>query len=162
MTQPDRDLVWYFCDSASELGMRAAAMGDDSFGASNTPQQHWPTAKMCRAARRQRDIRDALHQLSGQLQSVLECTYEAQGLTVQERHAHDLAAPLIARVLMRMKEATPPQQKKLRNLIQNAPMLVQAAHDAFRIVYGTPDSSSRPAQRRARVERWMQQEGLRG
>lgn len=157
----DPALVWYFCDSAAELGMRAAPINGDGAAVTGWPEQRWPSQRMCNAARKWRAIRGALFQLSEQLQSVLECAYSAQGLTVQERFEHDLAAPLIAVALSRMRRATPADQRALRAFIERAPALLEAAHSAFHIAYGPPEPRSRPAARRARVQRWLDEEGLR-
>jgi len=155
--KPDPDLVWYFCDSASELGMRAAHISDDQLCGSNVPEQKWPTARMCKAVHRQREIKDALFQLSYQLQSVLECAYTPQGITVQQRHEHDLVAPLIARILVRMSGA--PADEK-RSMIATTQRLLDAGHAAFRIAYGQLPASSRRTAVRHRAERWMTEDGL--
>jgi hypothetical protein len=158
--KPDPDLVWYFCDSDSELGLRAQSISGDNNTHSNWPEQRWPSAKMCRAARKKTKIEAALYQLSHRLQWMLKCAYEAQGLTVQERHEHDLCAPLVARALLRMRGASEDDKKQLRALIFNAPRLLEAAHMAFRLAYGPLEPRSRPARRRARVQTWLQEEGL--
>lgn len=159
--KPDPDLVWYFCDSASELGMHAAAIGGDANCGSNVPEQNWPSKKMCKAAGRWRKIRDALFQLSATLQCVLECAYEAQGLSVQDRFEYDLSAPLVIKARARMKGASADDKKKLEALISNADMLLGAAHTAFRIAHGPAEPRGRPARRRFRVEKWLTEEGLR-
>jgi hypothetical protein len=156
----DPDLRWFYQDSQRELGLQASPIMPQ-IGASNVPEQHWPSAGMCRAARKQRDIRAALRQLSHRLQSILECAYGSREMTLQEKHKYDLAAPLIARVLTRMKMANKEEQKQLKALVQNLPRLLEAAHAAFRIAYGPPEPKSRRERVRRRVDRWMAEEGLR-
>jgi hypothetical protein len=159
-TRPDPDLVWYFCDSASELGMHAQALSDDGLTGGNWPEQRWPSARMCQAARRQREIREALRQLADNLQSVLECVYSAQGLTVQERFVHDLAAPLVARAISLARHASATDRLRLSAFVERAPVLLDAAHAAFRIAYGKPEPRSRPELRRQQVRRWLVEEGI--
>ena len=154
--EPLPDLVWFYTDSARELGFHASPMSAEPH--SNLPTQKWPSASQCRAAVRQRKIREALRQLSTQLQSVLECVYDSKMTSVDERHKYDMAAPLVARILTRMRLASKDDQKKLKILIQNTPILVASAHSAFLIAFGSEPPQSRRAQRQARVRAWREEE----
>ena len=158
--QADADLIWYFQDSARELGFRASPIGHEP--QSNVPTQNWPSASQCKAARRQTNVRRALRQLSSGLQSVLECAYEARPMTVENRHKYDLAAPLVERIFLRWRMTNPSKEdkKKLEALVLKTTELLEAAHTAFRIAYGPPESKSKPERRRQRVSRWLADEGL--
>ena len=134
--------------------MRAAALPGDNLGPSE-PQQRWPTARMCRAAARQKAIRAALTQLAPNLQAVIECAYEAQGQSAQTRHEHDLMAPLVARVARRMQYLPPVERKGLARALQYMERLLEAAHEAFRIAHGRPREQSRRHRVRATASRWL-------
>lgn len=147
--EPDLDLIWYFHDSASELGLHAISLSECI---QEPARQRFPTAKMCRAAARQRAIREALRQLSPKLQAVLECAYQVQGLTTQRRAEHDLAAHLVARV-------------KARGVLGQRELLVMvsalhSAHVAFRIAYGSSTDRSRQSRVHSQVQRWLAEDGL--
>jgi len=145
--EPDPDLVWYFQQSSSDLGMKASCWSDTH---SSSPKQNWPTERQTRAATRQRAVRAALRGLSPQLQSVLECAYETKAIPVDATHKYDLAAHLIERAARSGQS-----RAKMEEAVRTAPMLLIAAHTAFRISFGPPTVRGRAASIRTRVARWV-------
>ena len=123
------------------------------------PQQKWPSARQCASVIRQKKIREALHQLSSRLQDILECAYNARGITLQDRIEFDLCAPLMARVMQELRlKRSEKDREQLKEFARRAPMMLQAAHAAFRIAYGPPSPKSRPEARRQRVQTWVSDE----
>ena len=153
----DCDLVWYYNDSPAALGLSSAPLSPEP--RDSLPQQKWPSARQCADVRRQKSIREALRQLSPRLQCILECAYEARGITLQDSVEFDLCAPLMARIMQRLRLCRSAEDKeKLKEIAKSAPVLLQTAHAAFRIAFGPAMPKSRPDQRRARVSRWVADE----
>ena len=153
---PNPDLVWYFNDSASALGFRSAS---PSMAPVPSAPKH-PTQPQLTAARRQRAIRSALSELSSRLQAILEATYEAAPHSSQLRHDHGLASGVVARALAHWRVATEEDRAHLEKTVREAHVLVQAAHEAFEMVYDSSAPSSRREQRTARVQRWLDEQGI--
>ena len=156
--QADPALAWYYNDSAAELGLRAQWISETHIPG---VQQRWPTRQMCGAARRQRKIRNALEQLSPRLQSLLETVYVARSIPLDKRHEFDLAAPLIERVRAVLEQGVigKEERKVLEHVIAAAPVLLDAAHRAFHLAFDDLPTG-RVARRRARVQRFIRDEGL--
>ncbi len=158
LMKPDPALVWFYNYSAAELGLRAQWISETHIPGA---QQRWPTRQMCGAARRQRKIRDALKQLSQRLQSLLETVYVARNIPLNRRNEFDLAAPLIerARAVLEQGVIGKEERKVLKHVIAAAPVLLDAAHQAFHIAFDDLPTG-RVARRRARVQRFIRDEGL--
>jgi hypothetical protein len=116
----DCDLVWYYNDSPAALGLSSAPLSPEP--RDSLPQQKWPSAKQCADVRRQKLIREALRQLSPRLQCILECAYEARGITLQDNAEFDLCAPLMARIMQRLRLCRSAEDKeKLKEIAESAP-----------------------------------------
>ena len=157
--EPHPDLVWFYTQSAGELGLRSASLCP-LFLPTEPPT---PSGAQLSAARKQTRIRVALRELSPRLQSVLEGCYEPRPHSAQIRHEHGLAAGLVARVISELTLAISTGHKPVAGEFDRqvalSYMLVQAAHEAFAIVYGQAPRTKREAQRTI-VSRWMSDEGL--
>ena len=92
-TQDERDLAWYYQDSAAEVGLTAIRYTD-------TPGGEWGgvTPRQVKAAARQRHIRDALRLMAPEDIGVLECSYVPRALARQYLLEWGAAAACVAAV----------------------------------------------------------------
>tara|TARA_R110000824_G_scaffold206267_1_gene391303 strand:- start:363 stop:812 length:450 start_codon:yes stop_codon:yes gene_type:complete len=119
-------LDWYYNMSAAELGLSAQSFSDSS---PSSERDYHPDAKAIRAARKQGDVRAALHQLSPQLQRVIEAAYNPGPLATQLRLKYGLLAGILAR------NWPPEDASSLENLVGVSKRLLITAHKAFSIAY---------------------------
>jgi len=138
------DLLWYYCDSAAELGMRASWPDGMPHGEA---EQRWPTPRQCHAARRQKRIAEALRQLSPMLRGVLECCYDGQRVSPNELSRYSLTSHLIEKAI---RLGLP--RKDQPEFVRRANVLVATAHRAFLIAYRP---KGRLGRARGKVQRWL-------
>lgn len=129
---PVPELDWYYNISDSELGYSATSFSDTAPSESDPT----PSARMLRAASKQKAVRGALFQLSSQLQSAIEAAYKPPPLATQLRLKYGLIAGLVAH------RWPPKNAKDLDDVVGGAQKLLATAHKAFTICYTPPDRTS--------------------
>jgi len=152
MQRPNDDLVWYYEHSASELGFSSSSI--DGIYIQSEPQP--PSRRQLAAASKQARIKLSLGELSPRLRSILESCYDQAASSVPLRHEHGLAASLVARAISEARSANWTKEQ-LNNSIATCHMMVLTAHRAFSMLH---KPSSTPKRRRARVSRWLSEDGV--
>ena len=155
MQKPNAELVWYYEDSATELGFSSSSL--DSVYIHREPGP--PSQRALLAARRQARIRVSLGQLSPRLRGVLESCYEQRPVSVPLRHEHGLAAGLVSRAISTGR-ASDWTAQQLEDAITASHVMVRAAHEAFAIAHPRTNSRGTVDRRAARVRTWLAEDGV--
>lgn len=153
MQRPNEELVWYYEHSASELGFSSSSI--DGIYIQSDPQP--PSRRQLAAASRQARIKASLGELSPRLRSILESCYDQAASSTPLRHEHGLAASLVARAISEARSGNWTKEQ-LNKSIATCHVMVVTAHKAFSMVHRPERRPS--TRRRARVERWLTDDGV--